>query len=146
MPTRSPTMTRRRLPIFADPRGDRVSTFHIFPVHQSWICVLKPPYSNQAHDAGLTYFDHAYKDGYTNKGFVVADWIGRDSTGYQAWLTYWISPREQVQAQYRDAKLDSLLRAGGGTQTDFSIKLVKRISRDFELNSTVQYERWLIPM
>ena len=107
---------------------------------------FEAPYSNQARDAGITYTNHAYKDGYTNKGFLVADWIGRDSTGYQGWLTYWMSPKEQVQAQYRDSKLDNRLWVGGGTQTDFSVKLVKRLSRNVELNTSVQYERWWIPL
>jgi len=107
---------------------------------------FEAPYSNQAHSAGITYTNHAYKDGYTNKGFLVADWIGRDSTGYQGWLTYWLSPREQVQAQYRDSKIDTRLWAGGGSQTDFSVKLVKRLSRNIELNTSVQYERWWIPL
>jgi hypothetical protein len=92
------------------------------------------------------YTNHAYKDGYTNNGVVIADWIGRDSTGYQGWLTYWIDPRQTIQAEYRDAKLSNGLWVGGGTQTDFSVKLVKRISPDMELNAKVQYERWWIPI
>jgi hypothetical protein len=32
-----------------------------------------------------------------NKGNIVGDWIGRESKGGQAWLTYHLSPEEQVQ-------------------------------------------------
>lgn len=107
---------------------------------------FEAPYTNQAHQAGINYTNHAYRDGYTNNHFLIGDWIGRDSTGYQAWLTYWINPRETVQGEYRDAKLDTALWTGGGTQTDFSVKLVKRLSPDIELNAKVQYERWWIPV
>jgi Capsule assembly protein Wzi len=107
---------------------------------------FEAPYSNTAHSEGITYTNHAYRDGYTNNGVVIGDWIGRDSTGYQGWLNYWIDPRQRIQAEYRDAKLSNGLWAGGGTQTDFSVKLVKRLSRNVELNAGVQYERWWIPL
>jgi Capsule assembly protein Wzi len=107
---------------------------------------FEAPYSNLAHQNGIVYTNHAYRDGYTVNKVILADWIGRDSTGYQAWLTYWINPRETIQGEYRDAKLDSSLWTGGGTQTDFSVKLVKRLSPDIELNAKVQYERWWIPV
>ncbi len=107
---------------------------------------FEAPYTNQSHQTGINYTNHAYKDGYTNNSFLIGDWIGRDSTGYQGWLTYWLSPKETVQGQYRDVKLDTALWPGGGTQTDFSVKLVKRLSRNVELNTSVQYERWWIPL
>jgi hypothetical protein len=107
---------------------------------------FETPYTNQPHQAGINYTNNAYRDGWTNKGVLIGDWIGRDSTGYQGWLTYWLSPSEHVQLQYRDAKIDHALWAGGGSQTDFGVNLVKRLGPDVELNGLVQYERYLIPI
>jgi hypothetical protein len=117
-----------------------------FPGLDKWDLRFEAPYTNQPHQAGLNYTNHAYRDGFTNKGYLIGDWIGKDSSGYQGWLTYWLSPKEQVQFQYRDAKIDRALFPGGGTQTNYSGKVVKRLTPEFELNGLFQYERYLIPI
>jgi hypothetical protein len=61
-------------------------------------------------------------------------------------LTYWLNPKEKLQFQYRDAKLDKTLWNGGGTQTDLSVKLVKRLGEDIEFQGSLQFERYLIPI
>lgn len=106
---------------------------------------LEAPYSNLPSTSGITYANQGYKDGFTNKGLIMGNWIGRESSGYQAWLTYWISPKEQVQLQYRDSKIAKHLWASGGTQTDLIGKVVKRLSPDVELNAQFQWERYLVP-
>lgn len=50
------------------------------------------------------YWEQVQRRGYTNKGFIMGDWIGRESKGGQAWLTYHLSPGEQIQLAYRGAK------------------------------------------
>jgi Capsule assembly protein Wzi len=110
-----------------------------------WDLRFEAPYTSSPNYSGGTYTNHGYRDGFTNKGQVIGYWIGRDSNGYQGWLTYWLSPKEQLQFQYRDAKLDRRLWAQGGTQTDVSVKLVKRLGSNFEMNAFAQYERYLIP-
>ena len=36
----------------------------------------------------FNYFETVQEQGYTNKGFIMGDWIGREAKGGQAWLTY----------------------------------------------------------
>ena len=110
-----------------------------------WDLRVETPYTTSPNYSGGTYTNHGYVDGFTNKGQIIGYWIGRDSAGVQGWLTYWLSPREQLQFQYRDAKIDRRLWINGGTQTDVSAKFVKRLPGDFELNAFLQYERYLIP-
>lgn len=110
-----------------------------------WDLRFETPYTNEKAYPGGAYTNHGYRDGFTNKGQLIGYWIGRDSFGSQGWLTYWLSPKEQVQFQYRDAKLDQILWHGGGTQTDVSIKVVKWLGNDLEVNGFVQFERYLIP-
>ncbi len=38
------------------------------------------------------YFEEVQVQGYTNKGAIMGDWIGRESQGGQTWLTYHLSP------------------------------------------------------
>jgi hypothetical protein len=116
-----------------------------------------------ANDGGQSagmfmYWETIQRQGYTNKGNIMGDWISRQSTGGQAWLTYHLSTSEWVQLNYRNAKAgkDFIPGApnpnnphavpGGTTQNDFSINVVKRLGDDLELNGWLQYERWNVPL
>ncbi len=92
------------------------------------------------------YYEYIQRQGPTNKGFLVGDWVGRQGKGGQAWLTYHLSPQEEVQFQYRNAKASSNFIPGGTTQNDFAVQVVKRVRKDFELRGWVQYERWKAPI
>ncbi len=92
------------------------------------------------------YYEYIQRQGPTNKGFLVGDWVGRQGKGGQAWLTYHLSPQEEVQFQYRNAKAATAFIPGGTTQNDFAVQVVKRIQKDFELRGWVQFERWKAPI
>lgn len=92
------------------------------------------------------YWEGQYRNGYTNQGQLLGSWIGREGKGGQAWLTYWLSPRESLQFSYRNAKVAAGFVPGGTTQNDFSLRLVKRISPDLELTAFGQYEGWKAPL
>jgi hypothetical protein len=92
------------------------------------------------------YIEVVQRNGYTNNGLLMADWIGRENKGGQAWVTYHLSPREWLQVSYRRDKADKDFIPGGTTQSDFSFDVVKRLTPDVELKANVQYERWLIPL
>jgi hypothetical protein len=94
----------------------------------------------------FTYWELVQIQGYTNKGFIMGDWMGREAKGGQAWLTYHLSGNEWVQLQYLTKKTPNDFIAGGVTQNSFSIGAVKRIRRDVELQSSLQYERWKAPI
>ena len=50
------------------------------------------------------YTETIQKQAYTNKGLIMGDWIGREAKGGQAWLTYHLSPREQIGLEYLNKK------------------------------------------
>ncbi len=107
---------------------------------------------------GFMYIETVQRQGYTNKGNIFGDWIGREAKGGQAWLTYHISPMEMLQLSYRNAKAakdfipgntfstGAPRLDGGTTQNDFTFTVVKRLKPDVELNAWVQYERWKAPV
>ena len=94
----------------------------------------------------FTYWEQIQVQGYTNKGFIMGDWVGREAKGGQAWLTYHLSSNEQIQLQYLTKKTPNDFIAGGVTQNSFSIGAVKRISRDIEVQGSMQFERWTAPI
>jgi hypothetical protein len=76
----------------------------------------------------------------------MGDWIGRESKGGQAWLTYHLSPKEQIQFSYRNAKAAKDFIPGGTTQNDFQISATKRIHEHLEVQGAIQYEGWKAPV
>jgi hypothetical protein len=86
------------------------------------------------------------RQGYTNKGYIFADWIGREAKGGQAWLTYHLSGNEWVQLSYLNKKTPNDFISGGTTQNQFAVEVVKRLRPDIELNATYQHEAWKAPI
>jgi hypothetical protein len=92
------------------------------------------------------YWETIQRQGPTNKGFLVGDWVGRQGKGGQAWLTYHLSPQEEIQFQYRNAKAASAFLPGGTTQNDYSFFASKRVMRDMEVRGFIQFEGWKAPL
>ena len=108
--------------------------------------VSTDPGVSVAEQGQLAYWETIQKQGYTNNGFIMGDWIGREAKGGQAWLTYHISGNEWVQLEYLNKKTPSNFVPGGTTQNQFKASVVKRLGKDIELNAWVQYEGWKAPV
>ena len=94
----------------------------------------------------FNYYETIQRQGYTNKGVLMGDWIGRQAKGGEAWLTYHLSGNEWVQLHYLDKKTPNGFIPGGTTQGQFKAEVVKRFHKDIELDAWVQYERWKAPI
>jgi len=129
-----------------------------------------PSSSNSAsHYGQFMYYEGIQKQGYTNQGQLLGDWIGREDKGGQAWLTWHLSGNEWIQAGVRNQKATSYFIPGSTTQTipaespgcpsatpclapggttlnDINFQVVKRIGKDFEINGNFTYEHWTAPI
>ncbi len=94
----------------------------------------------------LNYWESIQKQGYTNKGFIMGDWIGREAMGGQAWLTYHLSANEWVQFEYLKKRTHSDFIPGGVTQNQYKIDVVKYFGKNVELDAWAQLERWKAPV
>ena len=104
------------------------------------------PVANRLDYGRFFYYEVIQKQGPTNSGNLVGDWIGRDAKGGQAWLTYHLSPDQDIQFMYRRAKVDNAFIQGGTTQDDYQGSVRKRIGRNVELLARVQYEGYKAPI
>ena len=107
--------------------------------------VSTDPGVSPAVNGQFAYWETIQRQGYTNKGFIMGDWIGREAKGGQAWLTYHLSANEWIQFEYLNKKTPFNFIPGGTTQNEFKATVVKRLGRDLELNAWVQYEGWKAP-
>jgi len=92
------------------------------------------------------YFEIVQLQGYTNKGNILGDWIGREAKGGQAWLNYHLSGNEWIGVEYLYKKTPKDFIAGGTTQGQFRVDVVKRIGPQVEVNAWFQHERWVAPI
>lgn len=92
------------------------------------------------------YWETLYHDVYLNKGFLMGSWIGRESKGFQAWSTYWISPASKIQFEYRNQKVAKDFIPDGETLNSYAIQTQLRVTPEIEVAGTLQYDRWLVPV
>jgi len=92
------------------------------------------------------YFEAVQVQGYTNKGALFGDWMGREDKGGQAWATYHLSPNEWIQASYRRQKAAKDFIAGGTTLNDFNLEAVKRFNKSIEVKGAFALEHYKTPI
>ncbi len=92
------------------------------------------------------YWETVQVQGYTNKGQLFGDWIGREGKGSQAWTTYHLSGNEWIQIGVRNQKVSKDFIPGGTTLNDLTLQVVKRIGKDLEIKGDFTFERYKAPV
>ena len=95
---------------------------------------------------GFYYRNGIYNDGYTSKGLLIGDTVGRAGVTWQAWSTYWISARDKVQVSYRNQYVSPAFLKGGATQNDIRGTSNFVLKRNLEVELGVQSERVVMPL
>ena len=94
---------------------------------------------------GFFYWNLRYIDGYTNRGNLLGNWVGRQGRSLDFRGRYWVGPRSTVQFSYRKQGVDPAFLKGG-TLHDFQTRADWRLRHDLGLTASVQYERWNFPL
>ena len=95
---------------------------------------------------GFVYYDlRRYRSGYTDDGYLLGNWIGREGRGGQGWLTYSFSPRNNFSLGYRLQDVSKTF-IEGGRLADYSASGDFRLSHHLALSGLVQYEQWRFPV
>jgi len=107
------------------------------------------------------YWESLQRNGYTNNGQMMGDWIGREGKGGQAWITWHLSGNESIQVSARNQKVakdfipgstteidpsTGFYVNGGTTLNDVSFQAVKRLRNDLEIDGSFTYEHWKAPI
>jgi len=95
---------------------------------------------------GYFYYNPTWVSGFTNKRMLMGDWVGRQGQGVQTWLTYWFTPRNTLQFEFRHLKVSQQFMPNGGTQADGSVRANWWVRPNFSLSAAVQYETWNFPV
>jgi len=92
------------------------------------------------------YENNQYLNAYTNDGKLMGAALGRSAQGEDIRSSYWLSPRSKIGIQLRHRKIDGTYLPAGGTQNDASISADFFVNSSFSLSTSVQYEKWQIPL
>jgi membrane-associated phospholipid phosphatase len=95
---------------------------------------------------GFYYSNGTWRNGYTNDGYLMGSWVGRDGQGAQVWTNYWFGARNRLQFNFRHQKISQQLMPGGGTLTDAGARGDYWVRSNLSVSASVQYERWLFPV
>jgi len=94
---------------------------------------------------GRFFINNQYRDGNTNKGFLLGNAVGRDARAFEGRSGYWISARSRVEVGYRQRGISNIFLHGGGTTSDAFVNASYAISPEWSTQVFAQYERHLIP-
>ncbi len=108
--------------------------------------VSTDPSTSKSQGGHYEYYEELQVQGYTNKGALFGDWIGREDKGGQGWITWHLSGNEWIEAGVRNQKAAKDFIPGGTTLNDLSFKVVKRIRKDVEIDGSFTWERWNAPV
>lgn len=96
---------------------------------------------------GCFYVNNRYPDGsYVNSGNLIGSSLGRAGQGERAWSTYWFSPRNKIQFQYRHQKVEGDYLQQGGTLNDGGVGVELQLRPRITFSGSVQYENWNFPL
>ena len=100
-----------------------------------------------SQDEGGTrdFINNQYRDGNTNKGFLLGNAVGRDGRTFEGRLGVWFTGRTRFEAGYRQTKLSSLYLPRGGTISDPFVQASYAWNREWQAQAFAQYERFLVP-
>ena len=91
------------------------------------------------------YTNSNYKDGYTQLGSLIGDWVGREGKGGQLSSTYWMAPDRTVQVYWRNHMIAPDFIPGGAHTNDFGTNINYAIGGHFQAGGMLQYETYKIP-
>jgi membrane-associated phospholipid phosphatase len=88
----------------------------------------------------FNYWNQNYQDANTQYGFLNGNTVGREGRAIQGWLTYWISPRNTVQVNYKHSTVNADFVPGGGAWQDYGVQNDFTLHSGFYMKTLVQYE------
>ena len=111
-----------------------------------WLEAASSEELSEDEGSGLRFFiNNQYRDGNTNKGFLLGNAVGRDARALEARSSYWFSSKTRVEAGYRQSKGGLQFLPGGSTITDAFGSGSYAFNEEWSAQAFVQFERFLVP-
>jgi len=93
-----------------------------------------------ANKGQFTYWNQNYHDGYTNGGFIIGNSVGRDGRAFHGWLTYWLSPSNNLQVFFKNSSVAAQFIPGAGAWQDYGLINEIHSRNGLYMKTEFQYE------
>jgi hypothetical protein len=101
----------------------------------------------EPNDQGYFFYTNTnYRDGYTQEGLLLGDWVGREGKGGELSSTYWLAPDRTVKVYWRAHMVATDFIPGGARQNQFGSDIQYAVNPHWQLGAMVQYENYKIPL
>lgn len=94
----------------------------------------------------FNYYNAQYRSGNTNYGYLLGNPVGRDGRALEARATYRLSPRDRIEASYRQQTISSVFLPGGGRQVSGAVAATLQVGESMWASTNLHYERFRIPL
>jgi hypothetical protein len=88
----------------------------------------------------VNYWNHEYRDGYTNNGNLLGNTTGRLGRSIQCWFTYWLSQQSTLEFSFRNNSVSPAFVPHGGYWQDYTARQETYFRSGIYLKSQLQYE------
>jgi hypothetical protein len=88
----------------------------------------------------LNYWNGEFRDGYTNRGFLLGNTIGREGRSLQFWTTYTVSPLHTIHFSFKDSEVSGQFVPGGGRWHDYAVRHEIYLRSGVYVRSVLQLE------
>lgn len=109
-----------------------------FETYDTWL--------NVARNGDFFYWNNQYHDSYTNDGFLLGSYVGRQGRLFVGTVDYWLSGRTKFEAQVRHIAEPGSYLPNGGSQTDGSLAVQWSFTPELLASLSGQAEAYDIPI
>jgi hypothetical protein len=111
-----------------------------FDAHFEWTTSTSPGRAPFQNHGNLNYWNLDYTDGYTNNRNLMGNIVGREGVTLQAWIRYWMSPRNTLDFSWKQSRVLSDFVPGGGKWQDFQASYSVTKHSGLYLKTFLQFE------
>ena len=108
--------------------------------HVEWTSSDSPGRKPYQGHGDLNYWNLDYRDGYTNRGNLMGNTVGREGRTLQAWTRYWISPRHTLDLTWKLSQVRKDYLSGGANWQDVQARYAVALRSGLNLKTALQYE------
>jgi membrane-associated phospholipid phosphatase len=111
--------------------------------HLQWVSTEQNgliPQAGGGNHGIFNYWNQNYQDANTHYGFLTGNTVGREGHATRGWLTYWLSPSNTLELDYKQNSVSSDFIPGGAAWQDYGIRNEFTLHSGFYMKTQVQYE------
>jgi membrane-associated phospholipid phosphatase len=118
----------------------RIPLLPKWDAHFEWASSTSPGGGPLQKHGELNYWNLDYTNGYTNNGSLMGNTVGREGITLQAWMRYWVSPRQTLDISWKQSRVLQDFIPGGGKWQDYQASYSFTSNSGLFVKTLLQFE------